>query len=365
MKKNLINIAVATTLGLTALAVSAEDMYRGAWYAVPGVSVTHPDSDLEADSSGAGAFIRLGKELSPSWDIQFGLSHARTSNDLDGVGGRYKQTLLGADALYFFSRDQFRPFLLAGLGVARNKVDYSRIDLDDKTKTSPYVNVGLGAQYLFTDNFGLQADLRHVWSKAGTQSISPDNRLDADETVGNTYLNLGAIFRFGAPAPMPVAAMEEPAAPMPAPVAEVAPEPMPAPMPACTPKFETVEISAEKLFAFNKSQLSEAGKADLDATADKIKARPSLTLVMVTGHADRIGSEEYNHKLSHDRATMVKEYLISKGIDASRLEAVGKGESEPVVACDDIKNRAKLIECLQPNRRVVISGEGKVEAGCM
>lgn len=362
MNKNLINLAVATTLGLTALAVSAEDMYRGAWYAVPGVSAINPDNDLEADSSGAGAFIRLGKELSPSWDIQFGLSHARSSADLAGVGGRYKQTLLGADALYFFSRDQFRPFLLAGLGVARNKVDYSRIDLDDKTKTSPYVNVGLGAQYLFTDNFGLQADLRHVWSKAGTQSINADaGRLDADETVGNTYLNLGAIFRFGAPAPMPVAAVEEPAAPMP--VAEVAPEPMPA-APACTPKFETVEVSAEKLFSFDKSALREDGKAALNEAANKIKAHPGLTLVMVTGHTDQLGSEAYNQKLSEERAMKVKDYLVASGVDASRLQAVGKGESEPVVACEGVKNRAALIECLQPNRRVVIAGEQSVEQGC-
>jgi OOP family OmpA-OmpF porin len=52
--------------------------------------------------------------------------------------------------------------------------------------------------------------------------------------------------------------------------------------------------------------------------------------------------------------------LVSKGVTAERLHAVGKGKSEPVVECKGIKGK-KLIECLQPNRRVVISAEKQVE----
>ena len=359
MKKNLLTIAVAATLGLAAFSAAAEDMYRGAWYAVPGASFINPDSDLESNNGGGG-FLRLGKELSESWDIQIGASHARASEDtgIPGAGGKYKQTLVGADALYMFSRDKFRPFLLAGLGVARNNVDYSNLGLTDKTKTSPMANVGLGAQYLISDKFGLQADLRHVWSKAEAQAAN----FDADETVGNTYLNLGGIFRFGAPAPV---AMAEPTPEPAAPVAAVEPAPAAtlAPVPACTPKFETVEVSAEKLFGFDKSQLRDEGKAELDAAAAKINAHPGLTLVLVTGHTDRIGSEAYNQKLSESRANQVKDYLVAQGVDAARLQAVGKGESEPVAACEGVKGKA-AIECLAPNRRVVISGEEKVEAGC-
>ena len=126
MNKKFMGLAVAATLGLTALSASAEDMFRGAWYLLPGVSYMHTDSDLDANNGG-GAFIKLGKELSPSWDIQGGLGYNRASEDtgIAGVGGRYKQTTLGLDALYMFSRSNFRPFLLAGLGAARNNVDYS------------------------------------------------------------------------------------------------------------------------------------------------------------------------------------------------------------------------------------------------
>jgi OOP family OmpA-OmpF porin len=370
MKKNLINIAVAATLGLAAFAASAEDMYRGAWYAVPGVSYMNTDSDLDA-KNGPGVFLKLGKELSESWDIQGGLGYNRANQDtgIAGASGRYKQTTLGLDALYMFSRSNFRPFLLAGLGAARNNVDYNNIPtLTDKSKTSWLANVGLGAQYLFNDTFGLQADLRQQWTRSNAKAAS--TTFDADGTISNTLLNLGGIFRFGAPAPMPVVAAAEPApaaivepAPAPAPVVVPAPAPAPVAEP-CKPTLETVTISAEKLFGFDKAQLKADGKAALDETAAKIKANPDIELVLVTGHTDRLGSNAYNQKLSERRANQVKAYLVSQGVDASRLQAVGKGESEPVVACDGVKGRKKLIECLQPNRRVVLSAEKQRETGC-
>ena len=163
MKKNLLSLAVATALSVTAFSAIADDMYRGSWYAVPGVSYMNTDSDLDANNGG-GAFIAIGKELSPSWDLQGRLGYNRASEDtgITGASGRYKSTQLGLDALYMFSRDKFRPFLLAGLGGTRNNADYNNIPtLENKSKTSWLAGLGLGAQYLFSDTSGLQADLRH------------------------------------------------------------------------------------------------------------------------------------------------------------------------------------------------------------
>ncbi len=365
MKKNLVSLAVAASLGLAAFSASAEDMYRGAWYAVPGVSYMNTDSDLDANNGG-GAFIKLGKELSPSWDIQGGLGYNRASEDtgIAGAGGRYKQTTLGLDALYFFSRDQFRPFLLAGLGVARNNIGYSvpAHNVGD-SKTSWLANVGLGAQYLFNDSFGLQADLRQQWSRARAEISGPTFNAKDTETVGNTLLSLGGIFRFGAPVAVPVIAAAEPApAPYvaPAPVeADPAPAPTPAPVAApapCEPKFETITLQAERLFGFDKFKLNGDSVPVLDDVVAKLKAHPEFDVVVVTGHTDRIGSEKYNQKLSEQRANIVKQHLISHDIDANRIRAVGKGESQPLVECKGVRGQ-KLIECLAPNRRVEIHGE--------
>lgn len=366
MKKNILNIAVAGTLAFGAASAMAEDMYRGAWYALPGISYNWTDSDLDADDD-IGAFIRLGKELTPDWDIQAGLSYTSPDEDSNlSTGGEYKQTALGVDALYMFSRDKFRPFLLVGAGVARNKLDYSNLDWGD-SKTSWMGNVGAGFQYLVNDTFGLQADLRQVWSRAET-GLAGDRDT---ETIGNTVLNLGAIFRFGAPPPKVVAAPEP--APAPAPVAAVveppkpapAPEPAPAPAPEpCKPTVETITISAEQLFNFDKSGISDQGKQSLDEIAAKLKQHDDIELVMVTGHTDRIGSEAYNQKLSERRANAVKDYLGAQGVNANRMQAVGKGESEPVVDCKGVKGSKKLIECLAPNRRVIIEATHKQEVGC-
>ncbi len=209
------------------------------------------------------------------------------------------------------------------------------------------------------DKFGIQADLRHQWSKAEAKNAA--GTVDADETIGNTLFNVGGIFRFGAPAPVVAEA-----APEPAPIA-AAPEPMPEPAPApvvCTPQMDTITVSAEKLFAFDKANISDEGKEALNEAAAKIKENPVLKAVIVTGHTDRIGSDAYNQKLSERRANLVKDYLAAQGVDPSIVEAVGKGESEPVVQCTGNKKTKKLIECLQPNRRVTIQAEGQKETGC-
>jgi OOP family OmpA-OmpF porin len=350
MKKNLISIAVAGVLGLAALHASAEEAYQGSWYALPGINVMNADNDLKAENTSVGGFLKFGKELSEHWDVQVGLSHNRADEDSSQFsGGKYKQTLLGVDALYLFSRDKFRPFLLAGLGAARNNVDYkpSSAGYDD-SNTSWMANAGLGFQYLFTDRLGFQADLRHVWSRAEIQGDK--------ETIGNNYLNLGLIWKFGAPEkvaavePTPVAAPEP--APAPAPVA-AEPEPV-GPAPAA---FDKVTLQSEVLFGFDKDNLKEEGKKVLNAdVVEKMKAHPEVELVLITGHTDRIGDEAYNQKLSERRANAVKKYLVSQGIEASRLHAVGKGEAEPVVDCQGVRGK-KAIACLQPNRRVVVEIE--------
>jgi len=83
-----------------------------------------------------------------------------------------------------------------------------------------------------------------------------------------------------------------------------------------------------------------------------------LEVVVVTGHTDRLGSDEYNQKLSKARADAVRDYLVSKGVDRTRIETVGMGEKQPVVQCDQ-KDMKALINCLQPNRRVEVLVKGE------
>ena len=141
-------------------------------------------------------------------------------------------------------------------------------------------------------------------------------------------------------------------------VCEPAPKAAPA-APVAAPKAasfgEKVTISADALFDFNKATLRPEGKAKLDDVVSKA-GQLNLEVVIAVGHADRIGGAAYNQKLSEKRAAAVKDYLVAKGIPANRVYTEGKGSKQPVTKPNQCKGpkSAKVIACLQPDRRVDI-----------
>ena len=164
------------------------------------------------------------------------------------------------------------------------------------------------------------------------------------------------------PAPKPAAA--PPPAPAPVPVVKPAPPPpAPAPAPVAKPeppkKPAVVNLASTELFEFNKAVLTPEARAKLDSeVVAKLRDLKDVRYIIVNGHADRLGSVQYNQKLSEKRAEAVRAYLVSKGVDASKVETLGFGKTLPVKSCPDQKNRKELIECLSPNRRVVVEVQG-------
>ncbi len=125
--------------------------------------------------------------------------------------------------------------------------------------------------------------------------------------------------------------------------------------PAAKPMGEKITVAADALFDFNKATLRPEGMKKLDEVAAKSNSLV-LEVVIAVGHADRIGSAAYNQKLSEKRAAAVKDYMVSKGIPANRVYTEGKGSKQPVTKPDQCKGpkSAKVIACLQPDRRVDI-----------
>lgn len=155
-----------------------------------------------------------------------------------------------------------------------------------------------------------------------------------------------------------VVAKEKCVAPMAAAPAAPAPAPAPAPVPA-EPK--AINLSSKALFDLNKSALKSEGKAAIDQEVlARLPEFGTIRMITVSGHADRLGSAGYNQQLSEKRAESVKSYLVSKGIDANQIETFGYGKTQPVpgVSCSDTLSRKALIECLAPNRRVVVEIKG-------
>jgi OmpA-OmpF porin, OOP family len=152
------------------------------------------------------------------------------------------------------------------------------------------------------------------------------------------------------PPPKPVAAPQPVPAPPPPPVAKPEPKPQP-------PK--PVSLASTELFEFNKAVLTQDARAKLDnEVIAKLRDLKDVRYIIVNGHADRLGSAQYNQRLSEKRADAVRAYLVSKGVDASRVETLGFGKTLPVKSCPDQKDRKGLIECLSPNRRVVVEVQG-------
>lgn len=144
---------------------------------------------------------------------------------------------------------------------------------------------------------------------------------------------------------------------VPAPVAAPEPAPAPAPAPAPKPAAEKVTLAADALFDFDKAVLRPEGKGKLDDVVGKLN-QIALEVIIAVGHTDRIGSEKYNQKLSERRAQAVKDYLIGKGVEPNRIYTEGKGESQPKTSGCNMKPESgknrKLVDCLQPDRRVEI-----------
>jgi len=107
---------------------------------------------------------------------------------------------------------------------------------------------------------------------------------------------------------------------------------------------------SDVLFDFNKYSLKSDAREKLAKVSGILLSYPNLTL-QVEGYTDNIGSDEYNQKLSEERAGSVRDYLVTQGVAQTNISAAGYGKSDPVADNSTSSGRAE-------NRRVqlVVSG---------
>ncbi|NDV02220.1 peptidoglycan-associated lipoprotein Pal [Pseudoroseicyclus tamaricis] len=112
-----------------------------------------------------------------------------------------------------------------------------------------------------------------------------------------------------------------------------------------SPEYFNQVVGDRVFFAVDQSILSDAAKVTLDGQAQWLQSHPDY-LAVIEGHADEVGTREYNVALGARRANAAREYLISRGIPATRLRTVSYGKERPVAVCSDES-------CYSQNRRVV------------
>jgi outer membrane protein OmpA-like peptidoglycan-associated protein len=146
------------------------------------------------------------------------------------------------------------------------------------------------------------------------------------------------------------AAAAPPPAPAPAPVPVAAPAEVPA----------KVRFATDELFDFDKAVLKPgSSRYQLDEFAAKLKTL-RYDSINIVGYTDRLGSDIYNNHLSRIRAEVVKNYLVTKGVDSEKIRAEGRGEADPITGntCKGNERTPALIACLQPDRRVEVQVSG-------
>ncbi len=127
------------------------------------------------------------------------------------------------------------------------------------------------------------------------------------------------------------------------PVAEVAP----------TPTLARVSFDGRALFPFDSAELTTLGRLELNSLVSKLKRHGGIGSIDVVGHADSIGSSDYNQSLSERRAATVRSYLEST-LSNVEVKASGMGETLPVA--DNVSDAGR-----QKNRRVEVNVDAMVQ----
>lgn len=349
------NLLACALVAATSYA-SADD---GRWYLGGNIGETESDLNIERqasnitqvgtthtlnslDDTDRGYKLYAGYEFNPYIALEGGYFdlgeftyNTTTASPTGGFGGKLELRGINLDVVASVPfTEKLSGFARAGVNYAEAKNHFGSTAavltrMSDKGRDLNG-KIGVGLQYAFNDNWAMRLEAERYRFN------------DEISQMADAHMySLGVVYRFGSkPAPAPVVV-----APPPAPAPVVAPPP-----PA--PKFEKYTLSATELFAFDSSAVN-VPQPKLQEIANAIKGPGSPEKIVVTGYTDRLGSEEYNQKLSERRAQAVKDYIVGQGVSADRLVAEGKGEADPIVQCND-KNKAELIKCLAPNRRVEI-----------
>ena len=281
---------------------------------------------------------------------------------------------LGINGVYEFSDKGLTPFIKMGVGYEKLWYTYFA------NVNSPYVSSAVGLKIPISGNFSAKIETQYMLKHN-------DGRYDS-----NLAVLAGITFAFGAMADKVVAHEEEPVAVVQEEKPEKKEEPAKKETTASDKSEEAAVVVAstaavaavvvlkdsdedgvkdrddecpntltnapvdEKgcatfyktgiVFGYNSSVIESDQEVDVQALSKFLKDNPMYNLI-VTGHADAIGSELFNLKLSNKRAQAVKAKLISLGVSADRISTVGKGELDPIANNKTKEGRTK-------NRRLEI-----------
>ena len=242
-----------------------------------------------------------------------------------------------------FESHGFHPFVLAGVGILGVLSNANGNDID------PAIHAGVGTFYRLTEHWLLRADVR---VNATQRHASDDGVLAAHPEF---LLGIGYRPSTAAPVPPPPPPVVEvpppPVVEVPAPPPPVVEVPAPPPVvevPVPPPPPKALSGTLEGIqFDTGTATLRKESLPILDTVLSALAEVPTAR-VLISAHTDSSGAPAANLELSNKRAAATKAYLVSKGVNANRLEVAGKGDTQPVADNATPEGRQK-------NRRVDFS----------
>ena len=308
---------IAMALVSAGAASASEEWYLGA---TAGHYDLDGDRSIVEDYNSVTAGLQVGKYLSDNVALELGYGANVGHDDFD-VLSLNSVIWMGSEA------SSWRPYLLFGANQYDFKDTSNLVPGHDDRSTQIMVGLGMGKQF---SGLEFRADLRGMGGH------------DEDGEDFGVQMSLSKLFggssgSKAASKPAPVAA--------PVQAAPVAAEPELEPA-ASEPEVRTITVRLNVEFEFNKATVLAVYGDQLDAIAAAMKGHDDIDLVL-EGHTDSRGSDQYNMGLSQRRADAVKAKLVKDyGIPADRVSAVGYGETRPIASNDSDDGRAR-------NRRVV------------
>jgi OOP family OmpA-OmpF porin len=333
MKKILLSTVACATM---MLAANSDYKYE----ITPTIGGVYTEGNTGTDRGYANAGLNFGFNLFDSFIDQVEIGFTNTLDQVDyenGTSTNVTRTFANLIKEYSLT-DNTSLYSLVGVGY-----EFFSNDDDLSNENSFFGNYGLGIKYKISEQVALKLDARHM--------------IETDHGDNNLSYNVGLSVPFGEVAKAaPVVAAVAPV------VAKVAPVEAPkdsdsdgvidsldeCPNTMAKSKVDSVGcmtlVNLNINFDTNKSNIKDSYNTRIVEFANMLKANPKLKAT-IGAHTDSVGSDAYNQKLSERRAASTVEALKALKVDASKIKAVGYGETKPVASNDTVEGRAE-------NRRV-------------
>ncbi|HMO18287.1 MAG TPA: peptidoglycan-associated lipoprotein Pal [Oligoflexia bacterium] len=315
--RKLLSIFAASLLVLGLASSASADEYRG-WNGSVGGGALLYEGDEELEHTALYG-LTVGYDFNQRWTLEGNVSYLpnikrnklpdrsddafRLSHDTWGLR-------FGTDLLYHLVANpasSFDPFVGLTAGAA-----YYGTRMSQGDRWDPYAGVAAGLTYWLTKGLGLRADYKHI--------------VAGQDTEFNNLFMLSLTYSWGRRAKAVAMGSEEDNLSM----------------GDANPNLKPI------YFAFDSSSLSAQAKQVLKENADYLSANPG-TKVVLEGHCDERGTDEYNLALGERRARSAFEYLRSLGVSKDRMSTVSYGESRPADAASNEAAwaRNRRVECVE------------------